>query len=529
MSFIIEINGKDITSIEDLRENFDCGILLNYKDNFEDWLSGWDYYDEAAQVRELPPDLSDNAWLEEIAQILSVPVTVCEQAANRYQQKIAEEKAQAAEEQKRLEEEKQREAERQRATSVPITRDNIAIEIIKERIQTPPEHWSTPPRLKFIQNDIYLFDHWGSKIIKSEDYGQSWQCQDICTPGEIQYIGEHWVSLSDGWTLDKGETDFMTSVDGCEWEVKYLKDVYGGPRKILFDGDNFILITQNSYETGTIFKEKHYYYKFYSSKDLKTWSKIGELSGDFCDMCFVDGYFHLLDQSHNSKGTSYAKAKTIQELIDKNTKKISEKNYRLLYSYSNGRFILKGDGGFALINEKSDITTYSGVAVFVEGLVFCCDDDGDIWVSENGVQHTWRKLGKTPFKVSYLAYKNKTLVMSGYEFGNYDNAKVCVAKVYAKEDTVFRMPVDDATLEFGRGFCCTGRVKQGKIKIGDIVNICDKSEKILTSAKILEINQYGKTCEFAKTGDIVGICLPGTDDLYRVFAGKEGKDFILKI
>ena len=90
MSFIIEINGKDITSIEDLRENFDCGILLNYKDNFEDWLSGWDYYDEAAQVRELPPDLSDNAWLEEIAEILSVPVTVCEQAANRYQKKIAE-------------------------------------------------------------------------------------------------------------------------------------------------------------------------------------------------------------------------------------------------------------------------------------------------------------------------------------------------------------------------------------------------------------------------------------------------------
>lgn len=156
MSFIIEINGKDITSLEDLRENFDCGILLNYKDNFEDWLSGWDYYDEAAQVRELPPDLSENAWLEEIAKILSVPVTVCEQAANRYQQKIAEEKAQAAEEQKRLEEEKQREAERQKATSVPITRDNIAIEILKERIQTPPEHWSTPPRLKFIQNDIYL-------------------------------------------------------------------------------------------------------------------------------------------------------------------------------------------------------------------------------------------------------------------------------------------------------------------------------------------------------------------------------------
>ena len=88
MSFIIEINGKDITSIEDLRENFDIDILLNYKDNFEDWLAGWDYYDEAAQVRELPPDLSDNAWLEQIVQILNVPVTTIENAAQRRLQKI---------------------------------------------------------------------------------------------------------------------------------------------------------------------------------------------------------------------------------------------------------------------------------------------------------------------------------------------------------------------------------------------------------------------------------------------------------
>ena len=108
-------------------------------------------------------------------------------------------------------------------------------------------------------------------------------------------------------------------------------------------------------------------------------------------------------------------------------------------------------------------------------------------------------------------------------------AAMAEAEAKKKQMQDFLMPIDDAILVFARGFCCIGRVKQGKIKIGDIVNICDKSEKILTSAKILEINQYGKTREIANTGDIVAICLPGTDELYRVFAGREGKEFILKI
>ena len=93
------------------------------------------------------------------------------------------------------------------------------------------------------------------------------------------------------------------------------------------------------------------------------------------------------------------------------------------------------------------------------------------------------------------------------------------------------MPVDKAILVFDRGLICSGRVKQGKIKIGDIVNICDKTEKTLISAKILEIletNQYGETREFANTGDIIGICLPGTDEIFLVFAGKDAKKFMLK-
>ena len=31
MSFIIEINGKDITTIEEIRENFDIDVLLSHE------------------------------------------------------------------------------------------------------------------------------------------------------------------------------------------------------------------------------------------------------------------------------------------------------------------------------------------------------------------------------------------------------------------------------------------------------------------------------------------------------------------
>lgn len=246
-------------------------------------------------------------------------------------------------------------------------------------------------------------------------------------------MGGHWISVVRGSSDRKEKKGFMVSEDGCEWEVKYLDNVIGSLRKILFDGEQYILITQNSYETGTIFKEKHYYYNFYSSNDLTDWSMVGDISGDFCDICFANGNYYLLDKSSN---TCYGSAKTIKELINKNTKKISEKHYLDLYSYSNGRIILRRDAGFALIrnSDNLDMETYSGIAIFVEGLVFCCEENGDIWVSENGIQKTWRKIGKTPFKVEHLAYQNNYLVISGHEFGNYDNIKVCVAKVYAKEE-----------------------------------------------------------------------------------------------
>ena len=115
MSFIIEINGNEITSIEDLKANFDIDALLTHRANFDDWLFGWDYEDEAAQVRELSPDLSDDEWLEKVSNILGVSSATLADAKNKRdaERKKAEEAAAAmadAEEKK-----KQRQNDREKS------------------------------------------------------------------------------------------------------------------------------------------------------------------------------------------------------------------------------------------------------------------------------------------------------------------------------------------------------------------------------------------------------------------------------
>jgi uncharacterized protein (DUF697 family)/GTP-binding protein EngB required for normal cell division len=115
MSFTIEINGNEINSTEDIKNNFDCACLLNYKDNFDDWLEGVDYYDEADKVRTLPKDLSDWQWLTEIAKILAIPNEVLENAKHDYLRKLQEQQS--------IEE---------KATSELDEKDSISIEYIRE-------------------------------------------------------------------------------------------------------------------------------------------------------------------------------------------------------------------------------------------------------------------------------------------------------------------------------------------------------------------------------------------------------------
>ena len=99
--FPLKMNGAEVCTLEDLKKNLDLDALFTYRSRFAVWLKGWDYEDEAAQVRALSPDLSNDEWLKSIAEILEIPSSVlaaAETAAKAAEEAAAEAAAKAAEE-----------------------------------------------------------------------------------------------------------------------------------------------------------------------------------------------------------------------------------------------------------------------------------------------------------------------------------------------------------------------------------------------------------------------------------------------
>ncbi len=498
MSFIIEINGKDITSIEDLRDNFDIDILLNYKDNFEDWLAGWDYYDEAAQVRELPPDLCDNAWVEEIAKILSVPVTVCEQAANRYQKKIAEEEAQAAEEQKRLEEEKQREADKKRTINVPITVNNIAIEILPETNQKLGDIFlGSYGDTLFVTNERgWFFAPTSVKLFKSTDSGKTWE--------QIWYDGAKIFHHNNYW-ITSGYDRIKFTADLKIWQDVSGPSVQGIDDKILFDGKNYIAFI------SALGKERYW---IWGSENLTEWRKLADYGYTFQDAIFHNKFHLLQSMRSDGSGRNVCIADSLEKLClplkSRHCQDFVADDARRFIGCAGEKFLLtKGTNSFWVTSDFNEFHSFTGIAAVIEDLIICCDADG-FWVSSTGKPKTWRKMNiKPPFKVDKLAYNNGTLIMY-----NGDSCQVCVAKVYAKEEMTdkqkFKMEIEDVFNIAGRGLVCTGRIECGKIRVGEFVDLEYKNgSTIKKHIKVSGIEKFRGQLQEAETGTNVGIMLTG--------------------
>lgn len=69
MSLILHMNGVDICSLEDLKQNLDIEKLLEHRHNFHKWLFGEDYDEEALAVRKIDVNLTDEQWLNEVGKI----------------------------------------------------------------------------------------------------------------------------------------------------------------------------------------------------------------------------------------------------------------------------------------------------------------------------------------------------------------------------------------------------------------------------------------------------------------------------
>src|ERR671929_39106 len=75
-------------------------------------------------------------------------------------------------------------------------------------------------------------------------------------------------------------------------------------------------------------------------------------------------------------------------------------------------------------------------------------------------------------------------------------------------DKPFLMPIEDVFTITGRGTVVTGRVEQGKVKVGDeveIVGIHDKVEKTVVTG----VEMFNKTLDNAQAGDNAGALLRG--------------------
>ena len=75
-------------------------------------------------------------------------------------------------------------------------------------------------------------------------------------------------------------------------------------------------------------------------------------------------------------------------------------------------------------------------------------------------------------------------------------------------DKPFLMPIEDVFSITGRGTVVTGRIEQGKVSVGDTVEIVGLTDT--TSTTVTGVEMFRKLLEDAQAGDNVGVLLRGT-------------------
>ncbi|MBE6375780.1 MAG: hypothetical protein E7050_04870 [Lentisphaerae bacterium] len=242
MSFIIEINGKDITSLEDIRENFDIDVLLSHRDNFDVWLAGWDYEDEAAQVRDLPPDLSDDDWLKKICKIIGVPsatLTAAKRKRTSDAKKAEKEKVVAEKKEKRSLQ------KRKNVKKDEIDLNNLEISIIEQKRKTLLL-FSEKGFISYDSDGIY-FSKDGQNFLPIDDDSLRWT---IGAWRDRKELNGYFVFLHGG--------DLFISTDGVKWEKsEAIPDYYHSNFRnsavlhgIVFNGEEYLILCSQDLKDG---------------------------------------------------------------------------------------------------------------------------------------------------------------------------------------------------------------------------------------------------------------------------------------
>ncbi len=89
--FPLSINGFEVCTIEDLKKHFSPEELIASRKRFAAWLKGWDYDEEAAEVKALSSELDDKEWLYSASEIIGISKSEVDAAWEKQKEKKKQE------------------------------------------------------------------------------------------------------------------------------------------------------------------------------------------------------------------------------------------------------------------------------------------------------------------------------------------------------------------------------------------------------------------------------------------------------
>lgn len=465
MSFIIEINGNDITTIEGIKENFDIDVLLSHRTNFDEWLFGWDYEDEAAQVRELSPDLSDDEWLKNVCKIIGIPFATLTAAKRKRTSEAKKAEKAAAEAKKKNTVVKKKAVEKD---SDKFNFDNLQITIKPQTTQPTPD---------CVSEKGILTCRFDSKVVFSTD-GVIFTEEESPLSYDItcaRYVNGFFVILtyrdgllysSDGKNWHQVERQKFRHYGLCD----KIKDVVLS--QIAFDGEQYIIICYQAYkyDEGGWFSDAKWRddYHIAKAKSLEGPWETEPVSG-------INGLM-LLDFAYcNGKYILFPFLEPIYYSCDAVSWTIANGNDRewLDGLYINQKKIEWFDSGERFSISRSCILHKNGIAFKAEENKILAAPIKDV---EKKLYGEFKIVAKCHFLIKDLYLQKDKFLIYG-ENDRYAIGELCATNKFSEP----LFDIDDAVMfvEYVFPGRISGHIRKGMIKEKEVLKIINPEGKFI--------------------------------------------------
>ena len=226
--FPLLMNGAEVCTLEDLKKNFNPADLVACRKRFAAWLKGWDYDEEAVEVKFLDLELTDEQWLKSVCEIIGISAQelAASQKKNEATAKLEQEKIaiQQAEEQKRK-------VEQERKKKIIPTPENINVEISARKSPFVKSIYSVcigegKGVLVSTTSDQLYYSSNGEKFVPViVDDASEHDYRDFI------FLNGYFIFQDNSW---ENEGKIFFSQDGCEWNSFHWSDAVSDKDKYKF-------------------------------------------------------------------------------------------------------------------------------------------------------------------------------------------------------------------------------------------------------------------------------------------------------